>query len=191
MGVLSPKKSQKEKTMANRQPNSKNIIGKTLNFQTSKQKYEVVKCDGVDYGEKGYVFECICIESPSKTMIGQSYSFDARAWKDHNNNNIKVESTLSARELLAKVLHGKYANTTTRKIGKITKDIAYELAEVNNGAYCGETTLTIVKLPKKAVAATYKDFPQALKEVDNIKALKEEHILIAQLLKDGEWQTSL
>jgi len=78
-----------------KQPNANNIVGKVLNFQNDKQKFEVIRCDGVHYGEKGYGFECICIESPSKSMIGEEYSFDARAWKEHNNNNIKVEKKVA------------------------------------------------------------------------------------------------
>lgn len=67
-------------------------IGKVLNFQTPNQKYEIVRSDGIFYREKGYTFECICIESQDETMIGEEYHFDARAWKEHNNNNIKLES---------------------------------------------------------------------------------------------------
>jgi len=73
-----------------KQPNAKGIIGRVLNFQNDKKKYEVIGCDNVHYGEKGYVFECICIESPSESMINEEYHFDARTWKE-NDNNIKVE----------------------------------------------------------------------------------------------------
>jgi len=77
--------------MAQQPKFTKDKIGKVLNFQTEKQKFEIIRSDGIYYEEKGYSYECICIESPSKSMVGEEYHFDARAWKDYNNNNIKLE----------------------------------------------------------------------------------------------------
>ena len=67
-------------------------VGKVLNFTSVKEKYEVVACDGICYGEKGYMLECVCIESPSEAMIGERYDFDDRAFRDYSGNAIKIES---------------------------------------------------------------------------------------------------
>lgn len=66
-------------------------VGKILNFTSVNQKYKVIGCDGVRYGEKGYALECLCIDSPSKSMIGEKYTFDDRAFRDYNENHIVVE----------------------------------------------------------------------------------------------------
>lgn len=66
-------------------------VGKVLNFTDSKQKYKVIACDGIHYGDKGYTLECVCIDSPIKAMIGEKYSFDDRVFRDYNENNIVIE----------------------------------------------------------------------------------------------------
>lgn len=93
-----------------------------------------------------------------------------------------ANKTKSAREILNEVLVGKYANTTIKKIGKITKEIAYEISVVNNGMYYGQTALTIVTLPKKILVSTFANKSLALEEVKSLKALKNEHELIVELL---------
>lgn len=66
-------------------------IGKILNFTVDNQKFKIVNCDGVCYGEKGFILECVCISSPSEDMIGEKYSFDDRIFREYNNNKIVIE----------------------------------------------------------------------------------------------------
>ncbi|ENK2262607.1 hypothetical protein NDJ00_08100 [Vibrio parahaemolyticus] len=68
-------------------------VGKILNFNDGKQKYLVKASDGICYGEKGYTLECECIHSDSPAMIGKTYHFDDRVFRDYNGNNIVIESS--------------------------------------------------------------------------------------------------
>jgi len=83
------------------QPDTKNIIGKVLNFVNKNEKYEVIDfsfhtdcectsdCDCEDIF--GTQFHCICLESPASFMIGMEFRFDAKEWGERKNNNIQVE----------------------------------------------------------------------------------------------------
>jgi hypothetical protein len=66
-------------------------VGKVLNFNDGEKKYEVIACDGIQYGEKGYTLECTCTHSDNPAMIGEIYSFDDRVFRDYNENNIVIE----------------------------------------------------------------------------------------------------
>lgn len=70
-------------------------VGKVLNFNDGKQKYRVEACDGICYGEKGFTLECVCIHSDSPVMVGKSYHFDDRVFRDYNENNILIETPKS------------------------------------------------------------------------------------------------
>jgi len=83
------------------QPDTKDIIGKTLHFVNNKEKYRVIDycfysecectsdCDCEDI--VGTQFICVCIESPTDFMLGLTFRFDAREWFPSKNNNIVVE----------------------------------------------------------------------------------------------------
>lgn len=82
---------------------------------------------------------------------------------------------MSAKDLLKLTFSGaKLANTTVSKIGKINKDIAFEIAVVNNGMYCGEATLTLVSkdgvIYDMAKANRFENKEKAIDEVNRLKS---------------------
>lgn len=110
--MIDENKAKEEKTMKKYPVMKKQVpVGKILNFTGSNQKYKVMECDGVSYGEKGYVLDCVCVDSPSKSMIGEKYTFDDRVFRDYNGNNIvieddpsiKVETSFSLKDAVSEV----------------------------------------------------------------------------------------
>ena len=91
-------------------------------------------------------------------------------------NKKDTTTCMSAKDLLKKIFNdSRLANTTIAKIGKIGKKIAYEVAVVNNGMYCGNAILTIVN--KNGVCndiarkTQFENKKEALEEVSFLKTI--------------------
>ena len=67
-------------------------VGKILNFNNGKYKYKVIESDGICWGDKGFTLVCLCTVSDSPEMIGETYHFDDRVFRDYNENNIIIEA---------------------------------------------------------------------------------------------------
>jgi len=83
---------------------------------------------------------------------------------------------MTARELLKMTFNGaKLANTKIDKIGKINKDIAFEIAVGNYGECCGKAFLTLVSksgvVDEIAYKTRFDDKKEALKEVNHLKSV--------------------
>jgi hypothetical protein len=79
-------------------------VGKVLNFNNGDRKYKVVASEGISYGDKGFLLNCICIQSSNSSMIGKEYDFDDRAFRDYSDNNIVIEDLIESKGSLVKVL---------------------------------------------------------------------------------------
>jgi len=88
---------------------------------------------------------------------------------------MKDNQTKTAKEILKNIFKGtKLSNTSIVKIGKITKDVAYEIARVSNGMYMGECYLTIVSSTKDLTLdilekVCFENLDLAEKEVKKLK----------------------
>lgn len=77
--------------MSSKQPNGRDAIGKVLNFQNKKRKFEIINCNSSAYLNTGHTFTCRCIESEYVEMLGKEFHYSSRAWSDEANNNIVLE----------------------------------------------------------------------------------------------------